>query len=85
MWRDQVQEIVGIKINEWQGAKIIALWEQGNNSAPKEERSKAENNNEAKVETQPIHVREKIFRSLCNKAAYAIACRLEASHPNLKK
>lgn len=76
-WRDQVHEILGIKINEWQGAKIIALWEQTANpsAAPRAQAQDIE----TPMDTAPIHVREKKLRGLCNKAAYAVACRIEAS------
>jgi head-tail adaptor len=79
MWRDQVQEIVGVKINEWQGAKIIDLWAQHKGSNPSSDQEKEEAEKETKKETQPIYIREKKFRNLCNRAAYAVACRLEAS------
>src|SRR6266498_1550304 len=81
-WRDKVQEVVGIKINEWQGAKIIALWEQGSNPSPASNEKTREQNTE--TETEPVHVREKKLRALCNKAAYAVACRIEAAHPSTK-
>jgi len=80
-WRDEVQEIVGIKINEWQGAKIIALWEQGSNPSTEQQ---SETKQDAQEQTQPIHIREKKLRGLCNKAAYAVACRIEAAYPNRK-
>lgn len=80
MWRDKVQEIVGVKINEWQGAKIIDLWEQGASKV----KEKREEESEEK-DTEPIHIREEKLRKLCNKAAYAVACRLEANYPTSKK
>lgn len=77
-WRDLVQEIVGVKINEWQGRKIIDLWEQ--TATPplprQEEKEKFE---------EPIHIREQKLRKLCHKAAFAVACRLEANSQTNKK
>jgi superfamily II DNA or RNA helicase len=79
-WRDRVQEIVGVKINEWQGAKIIELWEQ--TASPTEEPPAKQEEVETK---EPIHVREKRLRQQCNKVAYAVACRLEANTNTHKK
>lgn len=76
-WRDLVQDIVGVKLNEWQGAKIIELWERGGQAAAPEKV-------EEKAPATPFHLREKELRSLCNKAAYAVACQLKASNNTMK-
>lgn len=76
IWREKVKEVLDIKINEWQGAKIIKMWEgMSDTVAPSQKPTST---------SEPIHKREEKLRKICNKSAYAVACRVEAMSSTAK-
>jgi len=70
VWRDKVREELGIEINEWQALKAIKMLES--EIEPKFTPQGTTSTSE------PIHKQEEKLRKVCNKSAYAVACRLEA-------